>query len=105
MQATITARRFNLDNSLREYIEGKVAKFRRFHDGIIGLEVILGWEKASRYTKFVINVQNKQIVVKENAEELRESFDLALDRAVVQLKRYKDKAQEGRKSKDNFNAA
>lgn len=105
MQATITARRFNLESSLRDYIENKVAKFRRIHDSIIGLEVVLGWEKTTKYTKFIINVQNKQIVIRESADELRESFDLALDRAVSQLKRYKSKNQTHKKSSDSYNAA
>lgn len=92
MQATITARRFNLDRQLRDYIEGKTEKLRRVYDGIIGLEIVLGWEKTSRYTEFIISVQNKQIIIKETAEDLRKSFDVALDRAQRQLKRYKEKS-------------
>ncbi|MCB9087421.1 MAG: HPF/RaiA family ribosome-associated protein [Calditrichae bacterium] len=34
---------------------------------------------------------NKQIVIKESAEEIRKSFDLALGKAQRQIKRYKDK--------------
>lgn len=97
MQMTITARRFNLKEDLREHIETKISKLRRIYDGIIGLEVILGWEKSDRYTEFIINVQNRQIVIKETAEEYRKSFDLALDRALRQVKRHKDKMKQKRK--------
>ncbi|MCB0289315.1 MAG: ribosome-associated translation inhibitor RaiA [Calditrichaeota bacterium] len=91
MQMTITARHFTLKDELKAYIEPKAAKLRRYYDGIIDMEIVLGWEKASRYTEFRINVHNKQIVIKESAEEIRKSFDLALGKAQRQIKRYKDK--------------
>ncbi len=91
MHLTITARHFKLQDELKDYISRKVSKLRRIYDGIIDLEVVLGWEKMSRYTEFKINVDNGTIVIKEDAEELRKSFDKALDRALRQVKRHKEK--------------
>lgn len=91
MHLTITARHFKLQDELKNYINHKVSKLRRIYDGIVDLEVVLGWEKLSRYTEFKINVDNGTIVIRENSEELRKSFDKALDRALRQVKRHKDK--------------
>ncbi len=98
MNLSITARRFKLKDDLRSYVEEKAKKLDRFYDGIIDTEIVLGWEKLIRYTEMRINVNGKQIIIKEEAEELRKSFDLALDRAERQLKKFKEKIRS--KNKD-----
>lgn len=99
MNFTITARHFKLKDDLKNYVEEKVMKLDRYYDNILDMDVILGWEKLDRYTEFRINVYNKQIVIKEVSDEMRKSFDLALDRAERQLKRYKEKLRNSTKIK------
>ncbi len=99
MNLTITARRFKIKDDLKSYVEEKTQKLGRFYDGILDVEVVLGWEKLSRYTELRIGVYNKQIIVKEVADEMRKSFDLALDRAERQLKRYKEKMRHSHKNR------
>jgi ribosome-associated translation inhibitor RaiA len=61
--------------------------------------LVLGWEKLNRYAELRINVYNKQIVIKEVSDEIRKSFDVALNRAERQLKKYKDKIKKPAKEK------
>ena len=103
MNLRITARHFNLKDDLREYIEEKSQRLSRFYEGIIDMEVILGWEKQARYVELIIKVNNGQIVLKEESEELRKSFDLILDKAERQLKKHKQKMRA--KEKDVINSA
>lgn len=103
MNLSITARRFKLKEDLRNYVEEKASKLYKFHDSIIKIEVILGWEKLMRIAELKINVNGKQIVIKESSEELRKSFDLALDRAERQLKKHKSKIKTT--EKDSINTA
>ena len=91
MNLTITARHFKLQDDLKVYVEEKVLRLDRFYDGIVDLDVVLGWEKITRYTELRINVYSKQIVIKEVSDEIRKSFDLALNRAERQLKKHKAK--------------
>ena len=99
MNLNITARRFKLKDDLKNYVEEKAKKLDRYYDNILDFDIILGWEKLNRYTEMRINVYNKQIVIKEVSDEIRKSFDLALDRAERQLKRYKEKLRNPSKSK------
>lgn len=99
MNLTITARHFKLKDDLRSYAEEKIKKLDRFSAGIIDVDVVLGWEKLNRYTELRINVNNKQIVITEEADDLRKSFDLALARTERQLKRYKEKIRSIDKEK------
>lgn len=99
MNLTITARRFKLNNDLKYYVEEKTGKLDRYYDNILDIDVILGWEKNNRWVELKITVYNKQIIVKEVSEEIRKSFDLALERAERQLKRYKEKLRDVSKQK------
>ena len=99
MNCNITARHFRLKDDLKNYVEEKVKKLDRYFDNILEVDVVLGWEKLNRYTELRIRVYNKQIVIKEVSDEIRKSFDLALDRAERQLKKYKEKLRSPAKSK------
>jgi putative sigma-54 modulation protein len=99
MSLTITARHFKLKDDLRNYVEEKTKKLNRYYTGIVDLDVILGWEKLTRYSEIRINVQGKQIIIKEVSDEIRKSFDLALDRAERQLRKYKEKLRTPSKTK------
>jgi putative sigma-54 modulation protein len=99
MNFKITARHFKMKDDLKNYVEEKIKKLDRFYDNILDIDVILGWEKLNRYTELRINVFSKQIVIKEMSDEIRKSFDLALERAERQLKRYKDKLRKPAKPK------
>lgn len=99
MNLIITARHFKLKDDLRKYIEEKSQKLNRFYEGIVDMEVILGWEKQARYVELIINVNNGHIVLKEVSEDLRKSFDLILDKAERQLKKHKQKMRTNEKNK------
>ena len=103
MNFTITARHFKLKDDLRDYIEEKSQRLNRFYEGIIDTEVILGWEKQLRYVELKIKVNNGQIILKEESDDLRKSFDLILDKAERQLKKHKQKLRA--KEKDVINSA
>lgn len=103
MNFIITARHFKLNDDLREYIEEKSQRLNRFYEGIIDMEVLLGWEKQSRYVELKIKVNNGQIVLKEESDDLRKSFDLIIDKAERQIKKYKQKIRN--KEKDVINSA
>ncbi|UCF64338.1 MAG: ribosome-associated translation inhibitor RaiA [bacterium] len=99
MNLTITARHFKLQDDLKAYVEEKVRKLDRYYENILDIDVVLGWEKLNRYTELRINVFSKQIVIKETSDEIRKSFDVAMDRAERQLKRYKEKLKKPSKNK------
>lgn len=103
MNLNITARRFKLNDDLRQYVKEKAEKLSKFYDGIMKIEVILGWEKMTRIVELKISANGKLIIIKETSDELRKSFDLALDRAERQLKKHKSKVKTV--EKDVINSA
>ena len=103
MELAITSRRFKLKDDLRGHVETKSQKLSRYHDGIVGMEVILSLDKQDHIAELILKVNNGRIVVKESSEDLRKSFDLAMDKAERQLKRHKAKNQQ--KEGDVINSA
>ncbi len=99
MYLNITARRFKLPDDLRQYVEEKSLKLGRYHEGILGMDIILGWERQSRYVEMIIDVNQRKVIVKEESDDLRKSFDLVLDRAERQLKKHKAKVRSIEKDK------
>ncbi|OPX33653.1 ribosomal subunit interface protein [candidate division KSB1 bacterium 4484_188] len=99
MNLTITARHFKMKDDLRNYVSEKAVKLDRYYDGIVDLEVILGWEKLTRYAELRIGVNSKQIIIKEISDDIRKAFNLALSRAERQLKRYKQRVRTPLKEK------
>lgn len=104
MNLSITARRFKLSDDLRDYIEEKMNKLTRYYENIINAEVVLGWEKQTRFAEIRLDVSQEKIVLIEKSEDLRKSFDLALSRAERQLKKYKTKFKNKRKEKVVYEA-
>lgn len=103
MKTTITARHFQLEEELHDYMLSKLERLNRFSDNITSAELILGWEKQIRYAELKLGLSSSTIVVKEESEDLRKSFDLLMDKAERQLKKYKDKRRSN--EKDVINSA
>ena len=101
MNLNITARHFKLKSDLKDYIEGKMTKLPKFHENIINAEVIMGWEKMQRNVEIRLHVYNDKIIIEEKSEDLRKSFDLALNRVERQLVKYNNKIKEKRKDKNH----
>ncbi len=97
MDLSITARHFKLNDNLKSYISEKMGKLPKVHEKIINANVILDWEKQNRNVEIRLNVHNDNIIIEEKSDDLRKSFDLALDRIERQLVRYKDRIKTKRK--------
>ncbi len=97
MTVIVTSRHFKAHQSLVEYAEEAVQRFSRYYDGIIRCEVILSFEKKRKSTKIaeiVCSVYRHRITAEGRSEDFEKSIDAAADRALVQLKKFKDRLHE-----------
>ena len=91
MRFNITARRFKLSEELRQFTESETDRLRKYYDGIIDAEVILGWEKKLRVAEIKIAVFGTVLTAKEESEDMRIAVRDAVDKLERQLIKYKDK--------------
>jgi len=91
MRFNITARRFKLTEDLKEFAQTEAFRLKKYYDGIIDTEVILGWEKKTRSAEIKISVFGTVLTAKEESEDMKLAIRQAVDKLERQLIKYKDK--------------
>lgn len=94
MQIKVTARHFKAHDSLIEYTEEMLGKLNHFYDGIVKADVVFSYEKTHRDGKIAeitISVYGTVLTAIGKSDDYTKSIDAAVEKALVQLKKYKDK--------------
>jgi putative sigma-54 modulation protein len=96
MTVHVQAVRFDADSKLIDYVEKKVTKLQSFHDRIVKVDVFLKLDNVvhtikDKVAEIKIHIPRQQVFVKQSSKSFEQSFDEALDAAINQLKRKKEK--------------
>jgi len=91
MRINITARRFKLSEKLREFTEKEVLRLSKFYDGIIGIEVILSWEKKDRLAEINVSVFGSTLSALERSQDMFKAVTGAVEKMERQLVKYKER--------------
>ena len=87
---------FDADSKLLEHVNAKMEKLKTFHDRIVGVEVYLKLDNLSQQIKdkvaeIKVYVPKHSFFVKHASKNFEESFNIAFDSMVNQIKRQKEK--------------
>ncbi|MFN4235415.1 MAG: ribosome hibernation-promoting factor, HPF/YfiA family [Bacteroidia bacterium] len=97
MDIKIQSIHFDADKKLIAFIEEKVKKLAKYHDGIIGAEVFLRLEKNSekenKITEIKLLVPGSDVFAKRQCTTFEEATDLSVEAIATQLKKQKEKAR------------
>ncbi len=96
MNVQIQTVHFDADSKLLEHVNAKIAKLKTFHDKIIDAEVYLKLDNKSqqirdKVAEIKVHVPKHSYFVKHQSKTFEESFDLAFNSLVSQVKRSKEK--------------
>jgi putative sigma-54 modulation protein len=96
MNVNIQTVHFDADSKLVSYIEKKVAKLTQFHDRITKVDVYLKLDNVvhnikDKIAEIKVHIPRYEFFVKQSSKSFEESFDVALDSVITQIKRKKDK--------------
>ncbi len=98
MEIKINAVGFSASSQLEDFIQKKISKLDKYHDGIIGSEVTLKLEKDDNLEKKVgevlLNVKGQEVFAKKNAKKFEEAVDELYDVVKRQLVKIKEKERE-----------
>ena len=100
MKLQVHSIHFDADMKLLEFIQAKLNKLDIFYDRITGGEVFLRLDKGdkkkikSKLLEIKISLPGAVLFVKEMATSFEEAMDLAIEALKIQLKKFKEKAQE-----------
>lgn len=96
MNMQIQTVHFDADSKLLEHVNAKMEKLKTFHDRIVGVEVYLKLDNLSQQIKdkvaeIKVYVPKHSFFVKHASKNFEESFNIAFDSMVNQIKRQKEK--------------
>ena len=99
MNVQIQTVHFDADSKLLDYVNTKIEKLQTFHDRITSIEVYLKLDNLSQQVRdkvaeIKVHVPRHSFFVKHASKTFEESFGLAFDSMVNQVKRQKEKLSE-----------
>lgn len=96
MNVNIQTLHFVADTKLVSFIEKKVSKLAQFHERITKVDVFLKLDNVAHNIKdkiaeIKVHIPKHDFFVKHSSKSFEESFDVALDSVITQIKRKKEK--------------
>jgi putative sigma-54 modulation protein len=96
MNVNIQTVHFDADTKLVSYVERKLSKLFQFHDRITKVDVYLKLDNVvhnikDKVAEIKVHVPKYNFFVKSSSKSFEESFDVALDSVIMQIKRKKEK--------------
>ena len=96
MNVNIQTVHFDADVKLVSYIEKKLSKLSQFHDRISKVDVYLKLDNVvhnikDKVAEIKVQIPRSEFFAKQSSKSFEESFDLALDSVITQIKRKKDR--------------
>lgn len=98
MEIKINSVGFSASSQLEEFVQKKLSKLDKYHDGIIGIDVALKLEKddklENKVAEVTVFVKGQEIFAKKNAKKFEEAVDELYDVLKRQLVKIKEKERE-----------
>ena len=101
MNVKLTARHFKAHDALQFHAINSMKRLEEFYDGIINAELILSYEKPARSIKtaeLLVTVQGSLLKALEKSDDFIKSIDAAMVKLERQLKKFKSKQREKKKT-------
>ena len=99
MQIKISVRHGHLNDTTQQFIREKAEKLLHYFERLTMIEVTVDLKKDQKMVEFLVQAEHKHdFVARENHPDLLAAVDLALDKLALQLRRYKEKIQDHRRT-------
>ena len=96
MNLNIQTVHFDADVKLRNHIEQKIQKLNQFHDRITNVNIYLKLDNIvhkikDKIVEIKVAIPKHEFFVRQSCKSFEESFDMAMDSIVNQIKKQKEK--------------
>lgn len=99
MQIKISVRHGQISEATQQFIREKAEKLLHYFERLTMIEVTVDMKKDQKQVEFVVQAEHKHdFVARESHSDLMAAVDLALDKLALQLRRYKEKIQDHRRT-------
>jgi len=91
MQISIVGRRVEITDAIRDYVEKRLAKLKKYFPNTVDVHVVLFTQKIKQAVEITINADGFVIHGEEASEDLYTSIDLLMDKLDAQLRKHKER--------------
>jgi putative sigma-54 modulation protein len=99
VQIKISVRHGHLSNGTQQFIRDKAEKLLHFFERLTMIEVTVDLGKDEKLVEFVVQAEHKHdFVARESHPDVNAAVDLVLAKLEGQLRRYKQKIQDHRRT-------
>jgi ribosome hibernation promoting factor len=96
MRIEITSKSLDLTDGMRDHIEKRIAKLKRYFEDVLDCHVILRVERFTHKFEITLHGQGFDFFSEGHAEDLYAAFDAAAEKMERQVKKLKDKVRRKR---------
>jgi putative sigma-54 modulation protein len=94
MQISVTFRQLEPSDALKQYVNDRLNKFKRYLDGPVDAHVVLGLEKFRHIADVVIDNNGRVIKGREENTDMYAAIDLVMDKIDMQLKKFRERQRD-----------
>ena len=99
MQIKISTRHGHLSEELQEHIREKAGKLLHFFQRLMMIEVLVDLKDDEKFVEFLVSAEHKHdFVASERNKDLLAAVDLVLAKLETQVRKYKEKVQDHRRT-------
>ena len=99
MQIKISARHGHLSEATQQFIREKAQRLLHFFERIMSIEVTVDLKNDIKLVEFLVSAEHKHdFVARESNGDILAAVDLVVDKLEGQLRRYKEKVQDRRRT-------
>ncbi len=107
MQVNLTGHHVDITDSLRVYVDEKIAKLERHFDHVTNVHVILSVEKLNKKAEATVHIAGADVFAESVHEDMYAAIDALVDKLDRQVIRHKEKVKNhrGNGSRESIEAA
>ena len=99
MQIKISTRHGHLTEETQQYIRDKAGKLLHFFQRLMMIEVLVDLKDDEKFVEFLVSAEHKHdFVASERNKDLLAAVDLVLAKLETQVRKYKEKVQDHRRT-------
>ena len=104
MEITVTGRKIEMTDALRNRVEVKIKGIQRFLEGTKDVHIVLSVEKHRHFAEILLNANGYMIHCKEETDNMYSTIDRVIEKLLKQLKKHKDKITNSKNKKKTGDA-
>jgi putative sigma-54 modulation protein len=97
VQFSIVGRNVEITDAIRDYVEKRLMKLKKYFSRVVDVHVVLFTQKINQVAEVTINAGGIAIHGEESSEDLYASIDKVVDKLSVQLRKHKERLKEHHK--------